>query len=499
MSGSPATAPDRKHIVETLEHVQRRRWIGRLTRDLLTGFTVSLVIPLGLTVWYRLSPVSGTAAAIVLGGWIVGLAVYAAWTWRERGTLASAAASVDRKADLRDELTTAYWFHREGLTSAWIELQRRRAAQTAGTLDVDRLYPFTIPRRSRVTGALVVLVLLLNLIPLSWTRGWLQARPVVIELSEQEQRLLAEIQRMLEEAEFVQGTELPPETAELLQELRDGEPSAEDALADLQNLEALEELTFLDAETLEALLEGLPEALEGEELEVSALDIREISAEELRELEARLEELSRQEQEALEQMASDLAQAAEELANDLEQLARADQSGQPQEDAGRQLDELEEALRQQDNAAGAEQQAAGEEMPADMKPASPEEGGVPEAQRMAAATGADTGTPTAEQGRGELSAPGAGDEIQYGDPTRLEVELRPEILDLEPNPVDEPENLLIDQPSQAAESKLQYEPIEAEVTYAEPDLLDADRIPWTYRDLVKCYFRAVGPRGKHDH
>ena len=63
----------------------------------------------------------------------------------------------------------------------------------------------------------------------------------------------------------------------------------------------------------------------------------------------------------------------------------------------------------------------------------------------------------------------------------------------------EPGQQLIDQPSPAEKSKLAYELVEPDLAYAEADMLDADTIPLSYRDLVKRYFQAVGPRGQHDH
>ena len=135
----------------------------------------------------------------------------------------------------------------------------------------------------------------------------------------------------------------------------------------------------------------------------------------------------------------------------------------------------------------------------DQTAAAAQDGAMPDGEVGLATEASETGTPTMEQGRGDLSAPSAGDIIEYGEPTRLEVELHPEILELTPGPDDKPGDMLIDQPSEAARSKLQYEQVEPALPYAEPDLLDADRIPWRYRDLVKLYFRVVGPRGKHDH
>jgi hypothetical protein len=72
--------------------------------------------------------------------------------------------------------------------------------------------------------------------------------------------------------------------------------------------------------------------------------------------------------------------------------------------------------------------------------------------------------------------------------------LQPEILEVQPQPSDQPDDRLVNQPSQASQSKLQYEEIGSMISYQDSEILDADSIPWLYRDLVKQYFQAVGPR-----
>ena len=497
MPDNASSAADRERVVRTLQHVERKLRTDRLTRELLAGFTVSLSVPLGLTVWYRFSPLTSAAVLAVVGGWLVALAAYAGWKLAQRGTLSAAAAAVDRKADLYDELTTAYWFHRQSETSGWIELQSQRAARTADGLSVDRLYPWMLPHTSRVTVALVALVFVLNLIPLSWTRGWLQAQPpVVAELTDEQRRLLDQMQRMLDEATLLDGTELARSPEELMAELRRGQLSPEDTV-ELRSL-----LENIDLELIDELTR--------QDLEHVLIDPIDLDAAELEALEASLEELSEEARQALEDLSnsaeslqeSELSQQAlEDLANELQQLGEEQRSTELSEADAEDLDQLEQALRERSEGEGQQRMTQTDQAPgADQTAAAAEDGAMPDGEVGLATEASDTGTPTMEQGRGDLSAPpGAGDIIEYGEPTRLEVELYPEILELTPGPDDEPEDMLIDQPSEAARSKLQYEQVETTLPYAEPDLLDADRIPWPYRDLVKLYFQAVGPRGKHDH
>ena len=57
---------------------------------------------------------------------------------------------------------------------------------------------------------------------------------------------------------------------------------------------------------------------------------------------------------------------------------------------------------------------------------------------------------------------------------------------------------LIEQPSRAADSEVEYLKIEPGRSYADPEALGYDSTPWPYRTLVKRYFETMGPRGKHD-
>jgi len=97
------------------------------------------------------------AVVTVLSLWFAALVAYASWMFLRRKSLTSIAVAVDEKATLNGELTTAYWFYRKGLSSAWIDLQRGRAARTAEMLDPTQLFPYSAPRSSWLTVALLAL------------------------------------------------------------------------------------------------------------------------------------------------------------------------------------------------------------------------------------------------------------------------------------------------------------------------------------------------------
>ena len=518
MSESPTTATDRERVVRALTRVARRLRLARVTRDLLRGFTLSLAVPIAVSVLYRFIDMPDAVVLALLGIWLLGFGAYAVRALTRPGTLGAAAASADRKAALHDELTTAYWFQRANESSDWIALQQHRAAGSADALDVDRLYVWSMPRRVRTTVGLLCLLIVLNLLPLSWTRGWLQAGPPpVLALSQSEQMMLSEIERMLSEVAVAQGTELSPEMREALAELRQGQLTQEQALAALEKLQAmldgeLDALLDSMAEALESANATLAEALSDGDLQRVADQLRalveQMTDAEREQLQAALREMAELAEDAGSDLAEDLAEAAEQLeqgndaaaeameqlAQELEQLAQQHEGQEIRQAAAEGLEQLQQALGEElSELQSAEQGKPGESQAAGM----PQRG--PADQDSMPVQAAESGAQSSQQGQGELSARGAGDEIDYGAPTGLEVELLPEIMELAPEPNDDPGRRLIDQPSQAEESKLAYEPVEPDLTYGEADMLDADTIPLSYRDLVKRYFQAVGPRGQHDH
>ena len=149
MSDNHSQTVDQERVVRTLTRIARRLRQARVTRELFYGFTWSLILPVSVSVIYRFVAMSWMAVAVLSGLWLLGVAVYGVTTILRKGTLLGAAEAVDRQADLHDELTTAYWFHREGRSSSWINLQLHRAAVTADDLNVDQLYAWSMPRRAK--------------------------------------------------------------------------------------------------------------------------------------------------------------------------------------------------------------------------------------------------------------------------------------------------------------------------------------------------------------
>src|SRR5215510_10753151 len=101
---------DREIIVASLQRVERRIRINRLLHELTFGGLFFLTIPLLLKIWDLFDPLRGVTVSIIVGTWVLLLSAFVVWRIAQRLTLNEAAASVDQKADLKDELKTAFWF-----------------------------------------------------------------------------------------------------------------------------------------------------------------------------------------------------------------------------------------------------------------------------------------------------------------------------------------------------------------------------------------------------
>ena len=59
---------------------------------------------------------------------------------------------------------------------------------------------------------------------------------------------------------------------------------------------------------------------------------------------------------------------------------------------------------------------------------------------------------------------------------------------------EKPEN--IEESSKQERSRLDYRNVKSDLSPAQKDLLNQDRIPWEYRPLIKDYFQAIRPTAK---
>ena len=443
---------DRQAIVQTLRQIETRVRANRLVERLAFGSLILIVIALFVKVWDLLFPLSSSTIQIFWVLWFIALAAFIGRTLvGGKGTLSGAAAHVDQKAQLKNEITSAYWFMENGGRNPWIELQVHRAAETARRLDPKRLYPRTVGATSYLTVGLGVLLLILNFAPLPIDHNWLYSREApTLTLSGEDEALLEEIEELIEQAQELEQDEVVEQLEELIEALRSGELSAGEALEELDQIQDLLDEGNL---SMASIIEGLDEigqdlqqsedtreageAMSGGDLEQAAEDMRRLAEhlgageqpdedlqealeqasentrpglEELAEkLQAASENLQNQDQEALEQ-------ALEEASRELENLSEMVESQQIKNQASQQLEDLQNSLREQQNQ---EQQAALEEALEQMRQQQDQqaqaqqqgETGQQQQDQMSQEQAAQQGRPDAEP----EFAPGAAGEGQMAD------------------------------------------------------------------------------------
>ena len=108
------------------------------------------------------------------------------------------------------------------------------------------------------------------------------------------------------------------------------------------------------------------------------------------------------------------------------------------------------------------------------------------AQQSATAGGNNNGNGLMPSGKG------GGDAQREGPPTTLDVQLQQQEIE---GMHDQNQGIKedLDEISKQQRSKLDYRNVKSELSPAQKDLLNQDRIPWEYRSLIKSYFEAIRP------
>jgi hypothetical protein len=533
---------DKQIITTSLERIERRIRTNRLFTELSLGATLFLAIPLLLKIWDLFEPMRGVTISLIGGIWVLLFGAFVVWRVTQKGTLEHAAASVDERAGLHDELKTAFWFINNPRPSDWIDAQISRAARNAQSLNFDLLYPRHIPRTSYIAAAMILLFVSLNFVPLPWNHNWLalQAAPA-FALNDKEAALLKQTEELLRRAEQLQQSELAEKLEEIVDQLQEGTIDAQQAAQMLDDIQSQLEEGNLDAASLNEGLEEIAkdleqsekleptaDAMQNRQLNLAAEELRKLaeklglnSAEASKEMQKSLEQAAQNQRPGLEELARLLKEAAENLRNEQQQLAQESLEGAAQELeniqqriesqqlknlASQQIQSLKDLLQQRQQAgqrsARGEQQAAGKGQNA--RGQKPEAGQQPNGQAENGEAGGE-GEPTDEAGQqGQPGAmmpggsegtglmpggKGGSDAPREGAPTSLEVQLQQEQVEGMADGGEKPED--IEESSKQERSRLDYRNVKSDLTPAQKDLLNQDRIPWEYRPLIKDYFQAI--------
>jgi len=102
--------------------------------------------------------------------------------------------------------------------------------------------------------------------------------------------------------------------------------------------------------------------------------------------------------------------------------------------------------------------------------------------------------PGNSEGNGLMPSGSGNGKLQIeGAPTTLDVKLQQEkVKGMEDQGKEED----VEEVSKQERSRLDYRNVKSELSPAQKDLLNQDRIPWEYRPLIKNYFQAIRPPAK---
>jgi hypothetical protein len=317
--------------------------------------------------------------------------------------------------------------------------------------------------------------------------------------------MLEKIQSQLEEgnldlASITQGLE---EIAQDLEGTEETQPAGQ-AMRDKLLKEAAEEMRKLaesmegnDGKSMEDVQQTLEQASENQRpgLEELATQLKE-AAESLK------QQYREGAQQALEQAAQELDNLQEKMqSQDLKNMAsqqiqnlqnslrqrqqsqqRQEQKSQAQKGESQSGPPSGEAPQGEQQAGEPQDQAGGGE-----GEASDKEGGQEGAPGMAQESGGDGGG-LMPSGKGGSEGP------REGAPTKLDVKLALEKLEgMQDQGTTQEE---IEEESKQERSRLDYRNVKSELSPAQKDLLNQERIPWEYRPLIKDYFQAIRPPAK---
>ncbi len=468
------------------------------------------------------------SALIVAAGSAAFLA-FVLWSQLGGRQLERAAGVVDVRAELNDEIKSAYWFMRQDDASPWTDLLVGRAALTARRLDPRRLVPIAIPRRFGVAFALFVGLQLLALVPSGGPLLSFAAASDSVRFEQMQDAYAEELRDLI----GGQGDELLDEDARALleaalEELQADDTSLDDLLRDLREAQdALDEGNLemtATSEALEELMEefaGLNElsefvdALGNQELGEAADLLRELAMQlgdlptaDLANLGSQLQDAAGVDEPVIEELLEALQEAADAIAENrfedaqealervaaaLEEIAAQRAQQEANNDASDAAETMQEELAQQ--AGSSPGQAQGQ-----MARSQSLTGQSTEAAASSASseiTRSEGGSPGQQTGpSGNATGDPSGGELELGASTTLESQLALEVID--GNTPDSPEEELdpedlFQEASRQQSAIVQYRDVRAPSEYSQGSALNAERIPWQYRALVKKYFLAIRP------
>ena len=519
----------------TITAVLRRIDLKVRFNQTLQHFSVATCWVLGALLLIELAPLlvplSVPPDSLIVSAGAAAFLAFLLWSQVGGRRLERAAGVADQRAELNDEIKSAYWFMRQADSSPWIDLLVGRAASTARRLDARGLVPVTIPKLFGVALALFGLLQVMALVPSDGPLLTFAAPSDSVRFERAREAYADEIRELIDgEAAELLNEEALALLEEALRELEAAETSFDDLLRDLReaqnvldegNLEmaatrdAREELVqeFLGSSELAEFVDALRE----QDLSDAAGGLRDLSeqlgdltGQELADLGDRLQEASEIDEPIIDELLSALREAADAISE-----SRISEAQEALERVAAALEEMaERGARQELNNETSEAAQAMQEALSQQPGGSPGQTQMQMAQSQSDAgelSVASMASPSSEVTRSDGSSPGSqsgpaghatgdpsGGDLELGVSTTLEAQLALEVIGaVTPESAEEERDLdpedLFQEASRQQSSIIQYRDVRAPSQYSQGSALNAERIPWRYRSLVKRYFLAIRP------
>lgn len=541
---APSNGSSEQSVISgILRRIDRQVRVNRVLDHLSIVVALVLATLVSLKIIGMLVPISAPAPLLIVGISTAAFLGFLVWSQYGAQRLGQAAAVVDTRGNLHDEIKSAYWFMRQEHRTMWTDAQLERAALTARGLQPTGLVPTVVPPRFWGALGLGAILLFLSWVPagpplLSFTN--VLADPTRLTAEQEEQfeeirslmeqaqeledavdeadQLSADAQRRLEEAmRQIEADELSME--ELVRELREAQNALQEGNLDIAAMqEALKDL----ARDLEGNtdFQDLAEAMQNQNLAEAAELMRQLAeslanmdSQQLQEMSEQLQQAAQGDQQSMQELMEALRQAAEAMSD--EQMADAQQAMQEAADAmeamsqrmdaqemmnqaSQQMQAMQQSLSQQQLAQQMQQMMSSEQTGAESQQGAM---AMPSDEVQKTAGSGESGDPSDQQGgpAGHATSEAIEDaEMTLGQATTLEVQLEMEVLSeqedpLKPEEPPDPEDIF-QEASRRETARVEYRSVRSPSSYAEGSALSVEQIPWRYRNLVKRYFLAIRPR-----
>src|SRR5262245_29897146 len=137
---------DREVILDFLRKAEKRIRSNKRFNEIAATLAAALLVPLLFKILDLFFLFRGRTVTVFFTIWAIATLVWIAFRLRGKSPLSQIAGNIDSKAQLNDQLKTAYWFIQNPRDSEWVNVQIHRTARETGRLRLSTIFPRRFPR-----------------------------------------------------------------------------------------------------------------------------------------------------------------------------------------------------------------------------------------------------------------------------------------------------------------------------------------------------------------